>query len=108
MRAAAVLLALLATAGCGSVGRSLAHRELVVIFVPRHTQQDVDRVRVACDGVAGATAMPTGRPTAVNRRYPLRFDVTGLDLRRRSKLVGCLSADPVVRGYIDSESSGGG
>lgn len=94
-------------AGCGSVGRSLAHREVVVIFVPGRSQADVDRVRAACDGVAGAKALPKGPDIAVNRRYPLRFDVTGLDLQRRSKLVGCLSADPAVRGYTDSESSGG-
>ena len=103
--AAAVLA--MAITGCGSAGRSLAHRELVVIFVEPHTAGDVDRVRAACDGVAGAKALPAGKDSAVNRRYPLRFDVTGLDLQHRSKLVGCLSADHSVRGYSDSESTGG-
>lgn len=93
--------------GCGSLGRTLSHRELVVIFVTDHTTADVDRVRTTCNGVAGAKAMPAGPDSAVNRRYPLRFDVTGLDLRHRSKLVGCLSADRSVKGYTDSESSAG-
>jgi hypothetical protein len=105
--ALAVVLTATAVTGCGSVGRSLAHRELVVIFVEPHTAADVDRVRAACEGVGGAKALPAGKNSAVNRRYPLRFDVTGLDLQHRSKLVGCLSADHSVRGYSDSESTSG-
>ena len=99
--------ALVAVAGCGSLGRSLSHRELVVIFVADHTAGDVERVRTACDGVAGAKALPAGPDNAVDRRYPLRFDVTGLDLQHRSKLVGCLAGDRAVRGYTDSESTSG-
>jgi hypothetical protein len=102
-----IVLAAAPVAGCGSVGRSLSHREVTVVFVPDRTTADVTRVRAACDGVAGAKALPAGPDTAVNRRYPLRFDVTGLDLRQRSKLVGCLSADKAVRGYTDSESDAG-
>ncbi|PZS32674.1 MAG: hypothetical protein DLM59_07745 [Pseudonocardiales bacterium] len=105
---ALTLVAVVALAGgCGSLGRSLSHRELVVIFVTDHTAADVARVRTACDGVAGAKALPAGPDNAVDRRYPLRFDITGLDLKRRSTLVGCLSGDPAVRGYTDSESTSG-
>lgn len=103
----ALAAALAAVTGCGSLGRSLSHRELTVIFVTDHTAADVERVRTTCDGVAGAKALPAGPDNAVNRRYPLRFDVTGLDLQHRSKLVGCLSADHAVRGYTDSESTSG-
>ncbi len=105
---AVTLVAVLTEAtGCGSLGRTLSHRELTVIFVTDHTAADVKRVRTACNGVAGAKALPAGPDNAVNRRYPLRFDVTGLDLQHRSKLVGCLSDDRAVRGYTDSESTSG-
>jgi len=94
-----------AATGCGSLGRSLSHREVTVIFITNRSAADIERVRSTCDGVAGAKAVPSGPDNAVNRRYPLRFDVTGLDLQHRSKLVGCLSSDPAVRGYTDSEST---
>ncbi|MDQ6873454.1 MAG: hypothetical protein M3042_00105 [Actinomycetota bacterium] len=93
--------------GCGTAGQTLAHRYVVVVFVPDPAPSDVGRVRAKCDRVGGARALPPGPKTATNRRYPLRFDVSGLSLPARSKLVACLSADPSVRGYEDSESTAG-
>ncbi len=100
-------LVVLVLTGCGSAGRTLSQRELVVVFTPEHTAADVERVREACDGVGGAKAVTASRNTAAARRYPLRFDVSRVDLRGRSHLTICLSKDPSVRGYLDSESTSG-
>lgn len=102
---------LLATAGslstgCGSVGDTLSRRSVSVVFEDGWTQADVARVRHSCQGVGGAKALPSGPDNPTNRRYPLRFDVSGLDQPARAKLVACLDADPSVRGYQDSESTG--
>jgi len=93
--------------GCGSVGDTLAQRSLSVIFEDGRTQADVARVREKCDGVGGAEALSAGPDNPANRRYPLRFDVSGLDRRSRAELVGCLDGDPSVRGFRDSESTRG-
>lgn len=93
--------------GCGSVGDTLSQRSLSVVFEEDRTQADVTRVRDTCDGVGGAKALPTGPDNPTNRRYPLRFDVSGLDQPARAKLVACLDADPSVRGYQDSDSTRG-
>jgi len=94
-------------AGCGSVGDTLSRRSVSVVFEEDRTQADVTRVRENCDGAGGAKALPTGPDNPTNRRYPLRFDVTGLDRQARAKLVACLDADPSVRGFQDSESTAG-
>ena len=99
--------AAIAVSGCGSYGRALTHREIVVVFVPDRTHADVERVSAKCDGVAGATAILARADSAANQRYPLRFDVTKLDTRGRSKLEACLSSDRSVRGYVDSDSTSG-
>lgn len=104
---AAVTLAT-ALGGCGAVGRTLSQRSLEVIFTADHTAADVSRVREHCNGVGGAKASPPGKDNAMNRRYPLRFDISGLSMQSRSKVIGCLSADHAVRGYQDSESTTGG
>jgi len=106
--AAALLLAAGALAGCGAAGRTLSQRSLEVIFTTDHSSADVVRVRARCDGVGGAKASPPGKDSAMNRRYPLRFDVSGLSMQQRSKLVTCLSGDRSVRAYQDSESTSGG
>lgn len=92
---------------CGSVGDTLSNRNVSVVFEEDRTAADVSRVRENCDGAGGAKALPTGPDNPTNRRYPLRFDVTGLDQPARAKLVACLDADPSVRGFQDSESNGG-
>ena len=93
--------------GCGSVGDTLARRNVSVVFEEDRTPEDVMRVRESCDGAGGAKALPAGPDNPTNRRYPLRFDVTGLDGQARGKLLACLDADPSVRGFQDSESTGG-
>lgn len=97
----------IAVTGCGAYGRALTHAEIVVVFVPDRTHADVERVRAKCDGVAGAKAILARADSAANKRYPLRFDVSNLDARARSKLVACLSSDRSVRGYVDSDSTSG-
>lgn len=92
--------------GCGSVGQTLSQRSVTVIFEDDRTQADVARVRDNCDGIGAAKVLPPGPDNPTNRRYPLRFDVSGLDRNARAKLVACLDADPSVRGYRDSESNG--
>ncbi|MGB9377938.1 MAG: hypothetical protein WCB04_10555 [Mycobacteriales bacterium] len=93
-------------AACGSVGRTLSKRSLSVVFDDKRTPADVARVRQACDGVGGAKALPPGPDTPVNRRYPLRFDVTGLGVPDRAKLVACLDHDPSVVGFQDTDPTG--
>ncbi len=94
--------------GCGSYARSVSHREVLVVFVATKTPADVERVRSKCDGIAGAKAVLAAQSNAGNRRYPLRFDVTGVDVRGRAKLGVCLSSDPAVRGYVESDPESGG
>ncbi len=93
--------------GCGSAGDALSQRSVSVVFEENRTQADVARVRAACDGVGGAKALPAGPDNPTNRRYPLRFDVSGLEQRSRGKLLACLDADPSVKGFQDSESTRG-
>ena len=78
------------------------------MFVADRTSADVERVRAKCDGLAGAEAVVADQTNAANRRYPLRFDVTGLDVRARSKLLACLSSDRAVRGYVESDPASSG
>ncbi len=101
--AAAVATGVLA--GCGAAGRTLSQRSLEVIFIDPHTTADVARVRARCNGVGGAVASAPGKDNAMNRRYPLRFDISGLSVPARSKLVVCLAADKSVQAYQDSEST---
>lgn len=105
--ALAAVLAAAALGGCGSAGQTLSRRYVVVVFTADPAPSDVARVRAKCDRVGGARALSPGANTATNRRYPLRFDVSGLSLAARSKLVACLSGDHAVRGYEDSESTAG-
>ncbi len=93
--------------GCGSVSDTLSQRSVSVVFEEGRSDADVARVREQCDGAGGAKALPQGPDTPTNRRYPLRFDVSGLDQRARGELVACLDDDPSVRGFQDSESTRG-
>lgn len=95
-------------AGCGVLGGGRQQgRDLVVIFAPGVTAAQVARVRSECDGVGGAKARPPGPPNAVNRDYPLRFDITGLSERAQTQLTACLARDPVVRGVLPSDARSG-
>lgn len=109
-RRLALLLAALSMvgllSGCGSFGQTLSQSELIVLFQLHYSKADVQRVREACDGAGGAQAEPPGPDNAMNRSRPLRFDVTGLDVHQRAKLVKCLSADPAVRGYEETGAEG--
>jgi len=87
------------------VGETLSQRSISVVFEEDRTSADVARVRSRCDGVGGAKALPTGPDNPTNRRYPLRFDVSGLETQARGELLACLDKDPSVRGFQDSDST---
>lgn len=106
--ALALLVSAVAVAGCGTrAAHSLDQRELVVYFSTRATKADVQRVRAECDGAGGLRAEPPGKDTAVNRRYPLRFDASGSTDKQRTALISCLNKDKMVEGYRDSANDSG-
>lgn len=80
--------------GCAKLGA----REMVVVFMPNATPADAARVRAACPGKPPIKQEPKAKDNlASNRRYPLRYDITGTSDAQQAALMTCLGKDPSVR-----------
>lgn len=99
------LLAAPTLVGC-SKNTGLVRREVVVRFQTGATPADADRVRATCGNVGPhVKALPPSRGnSAIDRRYPVRFDTTGANDAERAQLYACLHKDPSVYGVSEGEA----
>ncbi len=111
-RRLAVVLISLAAVGLiafgvfATLGGPPPQQQAVVYFDPAATVVEKDAARAACPSVGQAVQLPPDRnDLAINRAYPLRYDVAKASTQDRAAVYACVSRQPGVVG-MSQETQG--